>query len=787
MANKRQREQKRRERKQRQELAKQKGHPRRYGPAWDGLKPWEPVKMGLYEAPRLVPDSLSQAERTAILRQIAQNAEETFQHEYSRLDKWFSKYDALYLLSYCSLYFLSHPEGVDPEVKGRLDFYAYYLEILQAFSLMQERSFLSTPLGNEAGELLDTMGKIGESATFRGLGNLVDLSELESRQHLLLEGIRTQTAVVRNWGYASHMHKVVHDLADNVQTEFAVFYGVDPGRLMDVLLNLVETAQDRVNQHLHRVRHFFHQQSYQKVGEAFLESFPAIDDFQADHLFDAVGRHLDSFKGWLLYLSDLKLSDHLTFTLGEIMDAYGEGADAGAIDSIFVNLSMRFGELGERNREYVFLDNPVWMKPFIEVDQSTYFSAVLGVMPHYLLRILESLIAGVPGLEEEYRSRRARYLEDELEKLFSDSFPSAKIYRGSIWDDEHGTAGENDLTVIVDCVALVVEAKSGLISSPASRGAPERFRRTVRELIEEPAEQANRFISVMKRMQTPRTFQTKGGSTNTIDATGIRYFVPLAVTLEQFGSVSNLKDLAESGISTKSLSDLASVISLTDLMVIFEVLDLQSEKIHYLSRRREIDDHIRWEGDELDILAFYLENGFNIGDVEYTGKHAFGLMMYSKQLDPYFESKAAGVFVARPELALTDWWKSVLQRLDLGKTEHWLDMAILLLSVPFSDQKKFERGFRNLCRRIRRGKVKDPHNWCVLLSGPPQRRYFLGFYPYFDVGQNIRNSIISQILGSQEAKASRGALCIGMDLAEGRLPYSIAAMLALPDLFDTWD
>ena len=86
--------------------------------------------------------------------------------------------------------------------------------------------------------------------------------------------------------------------------------------------------------------------------------------------------------------------------------------------------------------------------------------------------------------------------------------------------------------------------------------------------------------------------------------------MPLTVTLEQFGSVSNLRDLVESGISSRKLPELAPVISLTDLMVIFEILDLQSERVHYLARRREINSHVVWFGDELDILAFYLQNGF---------------------------------------------------------------------------------------------------------------------------------------------------------------------------------
>ena len=139
-------------------------------------------------------------------------------------------------------------------------------------------------------------------------------------------------------------------------------------------------------------------------------------------------------------------------------------------NSIFDKLSMQFGELRHQNKEHVILDNPVWGKPFIKLDHSTYFSALIGSMPHYTLGLLERLISEVPGLDEKYRVRKARYLEDELEKLFRESFPSAQIYCGSMWDDGAGTSGENDLTAIVDCVALVVEAKSGLISPPASRG-----------------------------------------------------------------------------------------------------------------------------------------------------------------------------------------------------------------------------------------------------------------------------------------------------------------------------
>ena len=68
-----------------------------------------------------------------------------------------------------ALTFLCHPVVVDPEVNGGLDFYPHYLEILQAFSLMQERSLSPRPLGPDAEELLDLMGSIGPAASIRGL------------------------------------------------------------------------------------------------------------------------------------------------------------------------------------------------------------------------------------------------------------------------------------------------------------------------------------------------------------------------------------------------------------------------------------------------------------------------------------------------------------------------------------------------------------------------------------------------------------------------------------------
>ena len=740
--------------------------------------------MRLYQAPQIFPETMAREEWSTLIRSAASQADETFQTEYFKLDNWFRRYDALYLLTYCSVYFLAHPEGTDPEAKGGLDFYPFYLEILQAFSLMQERSFESNLLGGEASDLLDSMGTIGDALTVRTMRELVDVPEQDIYERHVLLNMRRQTTAVRNWSYPQHMRKVTQDLARTVSQDFFNLYKIDSVAFVNVLFRLAETAEDRLNQHMNRVRDFYRQRTYQRVVSSYNKSFPDIKDFDADHVFDIVGQNLKNLKAMLIHYSDLRLSDNLTFTVDDIVDAYGEGADRRALKRLFDYLSIGFGDLSEQNREYVILDNPVWKKPFIKIGSGVYFSAVIGLLPHYALQLFEVLASTNSSMEEKYRQRKSKYLEDELEKLFRRSFSNGVVHRGSLWKDDAGNVGENDLTLVLGCMAVIVEAKSGVISPSASRGAPGRFKRTVKELIDEPAEQANNFIQILQSLQTPHDFLTKNGSVNTIDVCNVRYFVPLTVTLEQFGSVSNLRELVEAGISAKKLSELAPVISLTDLMVIFEILDLQCERVHYLARRREFGTHVHFYGDELDVLAFYLDHGLNVGEMEYTGEHSILLTMGSKQLDPYFLGQDAGLSIVKPQLALTEWWRSIIEHLEIRQREHWLDIAILLLNIPYIDQQKFERRFEKLSRKVRRGKLRMPHNWAVLLAGPAERQFFIALYPYMAMQHENRNSVVSEILDQKEAENARGAICIGVNLDHNELPYSVIALRKLPDLFD---
>ena len=740
--------------------------------------------MKSYQGSPVFPESMPLEERIAILQDVAQAAEDEFQRNYFSLGEWFEEYDALHLLAYCCYYFVCHPAGVDPELGGMLEFYPHHLEILQAFSLMQERTSSDRPLGPNADELLDVMGAIEQAASFRGFKANVDQVEGESKRNLVLSSMRAQTRAVRNPGYPQHIHQIARDLAATVREDFAGVHGVDPVRLVDALFHLPEIAMARLNDHRQRVVCFYRETTFQGVASSYLEAFPDEPDFDAEQLFELMGRKLRSMKAVLMYRSDMRLADCFTFTLDDLVGAYGQYIDQQAVKAVIDKLAFEFCDLADQNKEWVILDNPVWKRPFIKLDDETYFLALAGHIPHYVPSLLEGMVTEDGTLEQKYRDRKARYLEDQVERLFRAGFPGGQVYRGSMWEDSAGNKGENDLTMVLGSVAIVVEAKSGSLSPHAQRGAPKRTADTVRQLIVEPADQAYRFIRVLEETEGPQSFVTKSGPENRIDVSGVRYFLPLTVTMEQFGLISNLRNLAEAGISSRKMSELAQVLSLTDLMVIFEVLELQSEKVHYLFRRRELGARMQLHGYEMDVLAFYLDRGFNIGDVEFSGDSFVHLTLASKTLDPYFVGQILDVAVDKPRLRLTPWWTRMLQRLDSDLSEDRLDAAIVLLNVPFDDQKKLERQFAKLSDRARRKRSEEPLTCVEILTDPAERQFCIALYPYVSTYREKRDEVIGDFLGQDNAQQSRGAVCIGVNLDRSDTPYSVVVLTREPDLFD---
>lgn len=755
-------------------------------------KPYEVVKQPFVETTSPGLEYIPFEERIMILKEFAEKSGAEYEASKASLERFLSEYDPLDLC-FCLLYFISRPEGIDQEaIDGYVDFPVFYVEVLQALSLKGPRTLTAKPVTLESRELKKVISDFNKNQAYRYF-NLAehakspeDLSPVMLRMDMMMH-----TLAVRNWAYEAQMRQVAFDLADTVRSKFREALGFDPYVMLDVLFGLTELTNDKLNEQIKKMRNVFQAKTVDAAFQAHSENYPDMKQVSKEgrkQMWENCGKNLRQLKWTLLAHGDLRLKSVCTFDLQEIRSLIRpELAIEDAVLSELINdLSMNFGDLADMNTDHIFLDNPVHQRPFIDLGDGSYFSAITYMFPHLGVDLLETFIRKNKDLFSYYSKQKGVYLEQQVRKSFEEAFPEAKIFEGSLWKSPiDGKTYENDLIILVENFAIIVESKSGTVAAAAKRGAPNRLFETLKDLVVAPSEQAIRFEQYLKNDKKLHVFETKSGHANQFDSSLIDYYVPLGLTLSNLGSIGcNLKKLIDAKVIGHTIEMLAPSISLCDLQVIFEVLDTQADKIHYLSRRREFDAHAHFQGDELDLLGFYLDTGFNIGDTEYDPEYYLNLTLKSKELDPYFLGKHRGKVVKKPKMAHTKFWNDLLDYLRKN-SKQWLQSSYMLLNASPQDQVDFEQAIQKLKNMVRKGTAKHRQNWVALYCGPERRRYSIIAYVYQGITRFERNDVMNQIAEKGRESSNRGFIILGFDLDRPIYPYNVIAGSIQHDFFDS--
>lgn len=750
-------------------------------------QPWEAVETEMVNVPNPFPDDFPVEKRAEIIRSIGEEMKEKFNEKYTKIGDWFTKYDSLYILSFSSYYFLTHPEGVDPEATGELEFYPFFQELLQAFALTRERNIDAAPLQDDANRLHDEMQEIGSAMSYRRMADLPrEADEKTVKKFMVRTKMITKTTAVRNWAYQHQMERVTIELAERIDDEFFELYGVKSSVLMKILFRLIDKKTEELNTHRNKLSKCVTQPTYKKIIKEYNKIFPETEKIKKDEmkkLWEMAGEDEESLGVMLLMHSDLRLNELYELDVDYLLKLVPEEEiDREKLQQILDLLSIEFGELSDHDYEHFILNNPVHTQPFIDLENGKYFTGVLGAIPHTALDILESLVWDKENLQEKYSEARSNYLEDETEKMVKEHFPSGEVYRGS----KYGNDYENDITLVIDNFAIVIEAKSGRVTDYAKRAAPHEFPKIIKRLIEEPSDQALRFVDFLKSHQKVHRLETDSGEINLIDSRKIDYYIPLGITFSELSIISgNLKPLIQAGLLDRKLEELAPSMSFTDFEIVLELLEFESERIHYLSRRREFESHVEYEGDEIDLLSFYIDTGFNIGEEEYSDDLFLGLPLKSKELDPYIIGKNEGIDVKKPTVKKTRWWRDIIKTASNNMDTGWLDTCFILHNFAYEDQRETERRFNELRKRIINGNTDKPHNWLISLSGPDRRKYGVVFYPYLTFDTDLRNSIMEEALEkSSSYEGLRGLVIVGHNIIRPHYPYNVLGRSASTDFFD---
>ncbi|MFL0336469.1 hypothetical protein [Stenotrophomonas maltophilia] len=664
--------------------------------------------------PRLFRDDLSDDERRDAINAMAKSFGNARDKAFTTISRFVVNFDPLHALSVLAAYGLSidvTKEGVRANEMKRDKIHQDHVELLQALVLQKTvrdwpRQQAQPP---DTQELWDALIELGHGFDLSRM-RPVDMENESDALVMLQEKIRGNTRAVRNWGYYHQVKDIGHRLLAPLDEKLRSALGFAGTELIAVLDSLVRANETRINEHRRKFFGAIGKSSVAEIVNAYAEAMPETEcsgllDYFAQNDFS-----LQQAKALLLAHSELALENCFTHEAGEVSARSGVGVDQ--TKAIFRALGLVPGELNGRSAELFLLDNPVWTSPWIALSEDTIFACIPQTAFSFLFEIVERLLASNEPLKVAWHDRRAAFLEADVAATLSKALPGAAVYRNIRWRVS-GTErqGETDTLVVLDSVAIIVEAKSGSVSAHSRRGAPDRLKSEIRDLLESPALQSQRLLAAMEEHLAGKSELILSEQ---VDLSQIRYIMRMSVTLEDFSTIqSNIGKLQALRLVSRDVEPVPTL-CLADLHTLVEILDVPVMFLHYLHRRMHLEGKFSHDSDELDLLGTYLMNGLLFGNKETDGTRITFYRM-SERIDTYMMSLSEGILTAKPRRLLDGPWAGILERVLHVRSHRWPEIAIMLLDVDYRAEKTLARDVRELIKRHRYQRTTHYQNILVYL------------------------------------------------------------------------
>lgn len=711
--------------------------------------------------------------------EAGQSFSNEFDNRLKKIQDIINSVDPLHLLSVLSVYGLF--VGITKE-KKKNPILQSHVELVQALVLRTPTSQLShqPAISPNVQEIFDLSAPLGEAFSFKRLVQLEKAKTEKEKSILYLqERLRSHTHLVRNWGYYKNVIAFSKRLYKPINSLFEAELGLGATALIDIFEYLVAKSEKEINQHWQKFKLVFQAKSINQAVYNYYEAFPELDG-SPEKLIDYFNENkasLESVFSVALSHYDLRLPEIFTFSANSLAEQ--KGVDPNALLRALSELSLSFGELEHADPEYFFLGNPVWTKPLIKVEDDIFFCSMPQLFFSFIFKTLNSLIENNREAKISCADRRAKYLEDEIFSLMKTNFKDGDYIKNLKWNDL-GEKYETDLIYKVDSYLIIIEAKSGAISWPALRGAPSRIERHINELFIAPSQQSQRLATKILKLKSGEEDADDLLSQLPFDITTVQKIIRISVTLDDFGMIqSNVSSLKSTGWIDDDFV-VAPTILLADLEIVFDILESTPEKIHYLVRRAELEEHLNYVGDEFDLLGLYLDTGFNIGEIEFTQKNMM-LVGLSNKIDQYYIALDQNIKRRKPSFKSTKWWVDIRNHIEMRYPDRWSEVAVMLLNISFDDQRQTQKSFKKIVKNVKKNWRKENHLNSIVIF-PSQWRYeAVAFFAFRESKkgerQNSMENLASHIF--EESHATR-CLIIGTNIDTEQYPYSTLGVFDRP-------
>lgn len=563
------------------------------------------------------------------------------------------------------------------------------------------------------------------------------------------------THAVRNWGHFDQVVQTSRDLYASLDDKMLSHFCFSATDLIETLSVLRTEFETRLNAHMKVFQKILKGRTAQQLVRRYFKFVPDLvgsADEMLARLPDGITR--EQVLGLLMAHFDLRLRDISAFNCKNVAVLAGKTEEV--VSAIFKQLALEPGALANAEPEFLFLNNPIWERPIIAVGDEYLVPLPQAAFSH-IHRIMERL-ASEARLNDVLQDRRAEYLEQQLETVFRQALPSADIRRNLTWNKDDQQF-ENDLVAIVDRVVVIAEAKSHRLTASGLRGARDRVKRHVRDLVLSPSIQSKRLEDLILAARDGDTDALSVLSEVGIEANQADRVIRLSVSLYDLSVLSSSEEELKDIGWVPPEHSLAPSILITDLFCVAGILENPLLFLHYLYERAYVQKSYSLIGDELDFLGLYLHSAFNLS-AQLRDEASFVVTGMSTDVDRYYEGVSAGLKLKKPRMNLCPLFRDIVRRLADKQPIGWTILGFhLLASADPAEQKAIERSLMKLRRFVQKN-FRDPsHTSSMAIKPPEQRKATVMFYLFPPELRGAHRAIMAQ-LASETVEAHQLSECV---------------------------
>lgn len=721
---------------------------------------------------------ISQEDMKIIADEMQRMNKNDYIESLNKLQYIFKEYNPLVILSFMSNYGLTAGIGKEKIEDNEKKISQAHVEICQALILQIEVENLQnkTPTPEILQNVLDLSEKLLWANQFKDKNSaILDLPKDEANIRKFRDYVMTHTQIVRNWGNYNQVKTVSTELYSNLDDLLVRHYNFTTSDVINFFHYLIKTIENKNTETFNIFRNLKKIKNINKMIYKYHELINS-NESESDGLIDylrSIG--ISNQEEVLMLLYQYHLDQYLPinyiFNCNDVATDLKTEIDI--VLMIIKSFSYTFGDLKDKKTEHLFLDNPIWTKPIILISEKEFFCPIPQLFFSFIFKSFDNLVEKID--EKKLSDVKAEYLENKIEKIVKSKFPNENTMKSIKWwgiEDGKNKEFETDLITFIDTYIIIFEAKSGKITDPALRGSPDRLKKKINELLIEPNIQSKRLKEKLEYLIKNPNIDDELRQKLPIDLNKIRKVLRVSVTLEYFASLqSNVYELKETGWIPKDYSPCPTM-NIADFETVFDIFDKPTQIINYLEVREELERVIKYKGDELDLVAVYMENHLNLAEI--NPEMFLMISGMSKKIDDYYQIKEFNPSVEKPKPKMNKYFEKILMQIEERKPDGWIQLGSAIYRLYPNDQLKIINLLKKIKNNVRKNwHIKGHHN--IINYVPPQSsNYAFTFMVFCENNKEKRHDFLEEAISiALETEHVEYCLGIGINIDRIDMPYAI--------------